>query len=157
MLLAILVGLGSSHGATVRAQAPTAPYGAYLPLVGQQILRSFNTGYVERCDPNNGIMYVNGTTSFQGAPVSGQLVAFSYEPDGPIVATIESGPHAGYPNWDEGFFSHILHEGLPVDTDWYFWIVDGHNQRISVMVYLHTDGWSGEGACQQAVLRFDNR
>jgi hypothetical protein len=155
--IALTAAMTIGQGAALQAQATVDPYGTYLPLVGADIRRSFNTGYVERCVPNNGIMYVNGTTAYQGAPVSGQMVAFSYEPDGPIVAKVQSGPHPGYPNWDEGFFSHILGIGLPVEVDWHFWIVDGHDQRISVIVYLHTDGWQGVDACQQAVIRFDNR
>lgn len=133
----------------------------FLPLVRQNSpplpTYEFNVGVVERCDPNAGITYVNGTTAKDGVPVNGALVAFSYAPDGPIVAKIESGPHPGYPNWSPGFFSHILGTGGPREGDWYFWVVDDQEQRISVLIYLHTDGQAGEGKCQQGVLRFDQQ
>lgn len=117
----------------------------------------FNVGIVERCDPNAGVTYVNGTTAKDGVAVNGAFVAFSYAPDGPIVAKIASGPHAGYPNWPSGFFSHILGVGGPRQGDWYFWVVDAQDQRISVIIFLHTDGQAGEGKCQQGVLRFDHQ
>lgn len=144
------------------AQAQTVPNAQlFLPLVLQhnplQSDYEFNVGLVERCDPNAGITYVNGTTAKAGVAVNGAFVAFSYAPDGPIVAKIESGPHPGYPNWPNGFFSHILGAGGPRAGDWYFWIVDAQERRSSVIIYLHTDGQAGEGKCQQGVLRFDRQ
>ena len=167
----LLIGLGlfgcflanwcSAQTATV-AQAQTIPaVQLFLPVVLQTSPPvpdyAFNVGLVERCDPNAGITYVNGTTAQEGAPVNGAMVAFSYAPDGPIVAKIESGPHPGYPNRPPGFFSHILGVGGPRAGDWYFWIVDEQEQRISVLIYLQTDGQAGEGQCQQGLLRFDQQ
>ena len=133
----------------------------FLPLVLQDSPPppeyEFNVGVVERCEPNAGITYVNGTTARDGVAVNGAFVAFSYAPDGPIVAKITSGPHPGYPNWPRGFFSHILGVGGPREGDWYFWIVDAQEQRISVIIFLHTDGQAGAGKCQQGVLRFDHQ
>jgi hypothetical protein len=117
----------------------------------------FNVGEVVSCEPNAGVTYVNGTTRQQGEPVSGYLVAFSYAPDGPIVAQIQSGPHEGYPGWRQGFYSHILQADGPREGDWYFWIVDAFGQRISVSVFLHTDGQADSGSCQQAVIDFDSQ
>ena len=156
-----LANCWTGQNATV-AQAQTIPaVQLFLPVVLQTSPPvpdyAFNVGLVERCDPNAGITYVNGTTAQDGAPVNGALVAFSYAPDGPIVAKIESGPHPGYPNWAPGFFSHILGVGGPRAGDWYFWIVDEQEQRISVLIYLHTDGQAGEGQCQQGLLRFDHQ
>ncbi len=68
----------------------------------------FNKAILQRCDPNAGVTYVEGTTYRNGQPESGHLVTFSYAPDGPRVATVESGPHLGYPGWRPGFYSHIL-------------------------------------------------
>lgn len=148
-------------GAEYRAHAQTTAneLEVFLPIVSVHLPQviEFNTGYVERCVPNPGVSYVNGTTALGGTPVSGQMVVVSYEPDGPIVAQVESGPHAGYPNWPEGFFSHILSTAGPREADWHFWIVDESNRRISVIVYLHTDDWEGSDACQQAIIRFDHR
>lgn len=167
----LLIGLGLlgcylANGWTAQnamvAQAQTIPaVQLFLPIVLQTSPPvpgyAFNVGLVERCEPNAGITYVNGTTAQDGAPVNGAMVAFSYAPDGPIVAKIESGPHPGYPNWPPGFFSHILGVGGPREGDWYFWIVDEQEQRISVLIYLHTDGQAGEGQCQQGLLRFDQQ
>lgn len=163
ILAGLTIGVsGSAIDALHRAQAQSITendYAAYLPLIAVNIPSEieFNTGYVESCVPNAGVSYVDGTTAKYGALVNGQMVAFSYEPDGPIVAKIESGPHPGYPNWPNGFFSHILSTEGPRDGDWHFWVVNERNERISVMIYLHTDGWQGVDACQQAVIRFDNR
>lgn len=167
--LLIAIGLLSCYlaqGWTVQhamvAHAQTIPAAQlFLPVVLQTSPPvpdyAFNVGLVERCDPNAGITYVNGTTAQDGTPVNGAMVAFSYAPDGPIVAKIASGPHPGYPNWAPGFFSHILGVGGPREGDWYFWIVDEQEQRISVLIYLHTDGQAGEGRCQQGILRFDQQ
>lgn len=117
----------------------------------------FNIAVVQRCDPNGGTTYVNGTTYKGGAPVNGYQVAFSYAPDGPIVAQVPSGPHPGYPNWNPGFYSHILKSDGPREGDWYFWIVDASGNRISEIAHVHTDGVAGDGKCQQAVVDFDSR
>lgn len=153
---------GEGPSAIVRAQTITIPAAQlFLPLVLQNSPPlpdyEFNTGVVEHCDPNAGVTYVNGITAKDGKAVNGAFVAFSYAPDGPIVAKIASGPHPGYPNWSPGFFSHILGVGGPRAGDWYFWVVDEQEQRISVLIYLHTDGQAGEGKCQQGVLRFDHQ
>lgn len=159
---ALAARLGTAPSAIVRAQTITIPSAQlFLPLVLQNSspvpAYEFTVGQVERCEPNAGITYVNGTTAKNGATVNGAMVAFSYAPDGPIVAKIASGPHPGYPNWSPGFFSHILGVGGPRQGDWYFWIVDEQDERISVIIYLHTDGQAGTGKCQQGVLRFDSK
>lgn len=140
-----------------RALGQTVPELLFLPLIAQNAAYEFNVGFVVRCDPNAGITYVNGFTKKGGQPVNGQFVAFSWQADGPIVAKIESGPHTGYPNWPPGFWSHILGTGGPRAGEWYFWIVDEADQRISVIVHLHTDGVAGEGRCQQAMIEFDSQ
>jgi hypothetical protein len=130
----------------------------FLPLISAGPRANwFNVGEVVRCDPNAGVTYVNGTTRQSGQPVSGYMVAFSYDPDGPIVAQIESGPHEGYPNWPAGFYSHILGVDGPREGGWYFWIINDLGQRISVYAFLHTDGHAYPGGCQQAIVDFDYR
>lgn len=116
----------------------------------------FNKAIVQRCDPNQGVTYVQGTTYRNGQPTNGLLVAFSYAQDGPIVATVQSGPHQGYEGWGTGFYSHIIQANGPREGDWYFWIVDGNGQRISKAAHVHTDGSAGDGKCQQAVIDFDS-
>jgi len=116
---------------------------------------TFNKALLQNCAPNAGVTYVNGTVYYKQSPANGYWVAFSYAPDGPIVAKVMTGPHEGYPNWNDGFYSHILKSDGPREGDWYFWIVDETGKRISEIAYVHTDGTAGPGKCQQAVIDFD--
>jgi hypothetical protein len=93
----------------------------------------------------------------EGAPQSGYLVAFSWAPDGDVVAFIQSGPHPGYDNWSPGFYSHILQTGSAREGNWFFWIMDENRTRISNIANVQTDGVAGDGKCQQAVIDFDSR
>jgi len=136
--------------ATPQPAQPTAPPAPPQPQY------EFNKAVVQRCDPNAGVTYVEGTTYKNGQPANGYNVAFSYAPDGPPVATIKSGPHEGYPGWRTGFYSHIIGSTGPREGDWYFWIVDGTGKRISAIAHIHTDGQAGDGKCQQGVIDFDS-
>jgi hypothetical protein len=118
----------------------------------------FNIAVAGRCDPNAGVTYVQGRTYVNGQPQSGDwFVAFSYAPDGPVVARIKAGPHGGYEGWDQGFYSHILQSDGPREGNWWFWVVDPAGNRISEMANVRTDGTPGDGKCQQAVVDFDSR
>ncbi len=68
----------------------------------------FNRAELARCNPNAGITYVQGTVRLGGQAANGFAVAFSYAPDGPIVAEVISGPHTGYEGWNPGYYSHLL-------------------------------------------------
>jgi uncharacterized protein YraI len=116
----------------------------------------FNRAILQRCDPNAGVTYVNGTVYKNGQPVNGYRVAFSYAPDGPVVASIQSGPHDGYPGWNTGFYSHILQIDGPREGNWFFWVIDSSGQRISAIGNVQTHGEAGEGKCQQAIIDFDS-
>ncbi len=108
------------------------------------------------CQPNAGVTYVEGTVYYDGAPANGYRIVFSYEPDGPWATQPQiSGPHAGYPGWDPGYYSHIIQAGTARQGDWWFWIVDDQGDRISAMAFVHTDGAAGPGKCQQAIIDFD--
>ncbi len=115
----------------------------------------FSQARLVRCDPNGGTTYVHGTLRLKGQPVNGYRVVFSYQPDGPIVAGIQSGPHEGYWGWADGYYSHILQAGGPRAGDWWFWVVDDQGQRISALGYVRTDGYVDENSCQQALLDFE--
>lgn len=143
--------------ATATSMATSTPTASETPLPTPPTDVYFNVAVVESCAPNAGVTYVEGTTYVNGTPQSGYLVAFSYAPDGPIVAQILSGPHPGYPYWAPGFYSHILDASGPREGDWYFWIVDNDERRISAIASLHTDGQAGPGQCQQGVIDFDSR
>ena len=125
---------------------PAAPASGHL----------FKRAILSRCDPNGAVTYVHGTVYQNSQPVNGYRVVFSWQPDGAVVAGITSGPHAGYPGWAPGYYSHILQAGGPREGDWWFWIQDEAGKRISEMAHVHTDGVAGEGKCQQAIINFDS-
>ena len=116
----------------------------------------FKRAILSRCDPNGAVTYVYGTVYQNSQPVNGYRVVFSWQPDGAVVAGITSGPHAGYPSWAQGYYSHILEANAPREGDWWFWIQDEAGNRISEMAHVHTDGVAGEGKCQQALINFDS-
>ena len=136
-----------------QAPAPEAP--APAP-VGDSGSYEFNRAILQRCDPNAGVTYVQGTVYKGGQPVNGYNVAFSYAADGPVVASVISGPHEGYTNWNTGYYSHILQSNGPREGNWFFWITDGTGKRISKIANVQTHGEAGEGKCQQATIDFDS-
>ena len=71
------------------------------------------------------------------------------------MATIQSGPHEGYPGGDAGFYSHIISANGPRVGSWYVWVVDSTGQRISEIANWQSTG-PGEG-CNQATVDFDSR
>lgn len=115
----------------------------------------FNIVVVSRCERQPAGNWFEGTTYINGQPQNGYKVAFSYEPDGPIVATMQSGPHEGYPGWKTGYYSHIINATGPQAGNWFVWVVDDTGQRISEIGNFQTTG-PGEG-CNQAVVDFDSR
>lgn len=135
------------------AEQPAEP----APTAAPSKRYEFNIAVLQKCEPNAGVTYVEGTVYKGGQPVSGNMVAFSYAPDGPVVAQIQAGPHPGYPVWRAGFYSHIIQHNGPREGNWFFWIVDGAGNRISEVANVHTDGTAGDGKCQQAVIDFDSR
>ena len=135
---------------------PPPPAATQPPAPPPEPSYQFNKAILQRCDPNEGVTYVEGTTYRSGQPTNGLEVAFSYAVDGPVVATVQSGPHQGYEGWRTGFYSHILSNTGAREGDWYFWIVDDTGRRISKAAHVHTDGSAGDGRCQQAVIDFDS-
>ena len=112
----------------------------------QQFFREHSESWLERFD----YRYVNGQ------PQSGYLVVFSYAPDGPpATPPVQSGPHAGYEGWNQGFFSHIINASSPQAGNWYSWIVDESGNRISEMANWQFDGPGGQ--CNQIKVGFDSR
>jgi hypothetical protein len=134
----------------------------HLPLVQGRTSETateyeFGRALLQRCDPNAGVTYVNGTTYKNGSPVNGYRVTFSYAPDGPPMRdAVISGPHPRYEGWNAGYYSHIIESDGPREGDWYFWIVDGSGNRISAIAHVRTDGTAGDGKCQQAIIDFDS-
>ncbi len=110
----------------------------------------YNRASVAGCDPNADSTRARGTVRLNGQPVDGYRVAFSWEPDGEVVARRLTGEGA-FP----GFFTHILEGGGPREGDWWFWVENSDEERISEMAHFRTDSHSHEGNCQWAVLDFD--
>jgi len=116
----------------------------------------FNIAVVGRCDRQPAGTWFEGKTYKNGQPSNGYNVVFSYAPDGPwVTQPAITGPHEGYPNWDAGYYSHIVSAAGPIAGTWYVWIVDGGGARISEMANFTSTG-PGEG-CNQAIVDFDSR
>lgn len=109
---------------------------------------------VVSCAPQEAGTWFEGKTYVNGQPQSGYRVVFSYAPDGPVVAGIQSGPHEGYTNWDQGYYSHIISSPMdgPKQGTWYIW-VEEDGQRISELGNFNSDGPGGQ--CNQAIVDFD--
>jgi uncharacterized protein YraI len=116
----------------------------------------FNIALVQKCERQPAGNWFDGTVYKNGQPLNGQRVVFSYAPDGPWVTEPQiSGPHAGYLNWNPGYYSHIINASSPKAGTWYVWIVDPGGKRISEIASWQSTG-PGEG-CNQATVDFDSR
>ncbi len=116
----------------------------------------YNKAVLYGCEPNAGITEVHGTVYYNHQPHNGARVVFSTRPDGPwVTEPVISGPHAGYPDWNDGFYSHIIGWNQARGGEWFFWIVDENGKRISVIAQVHTDDVAGPGKCQKWTLDWD--
>lgn len=137
----------------VPAPAPAEPAPTPAPAKSNY---KFNITAVSKCDRQPAGNWFEGKTYIGGAPQSGYKVVFSYAPDAePITAPAISGPHEGYPGWDQGYYSHIIRTTDPIAGSWFVWVVDDAGQRISEIASWTSTG-PGEG-CNQAVVDFDSR
>lgn len=130
---------------------------SYLPILTGH-MRSVSPSEIQaiwqRCDPNQYMTSVQGTT-YQGAlPTSGYKVVVSFDPEGPILVTVQSGPHGGHEDWSDGYYQFILNSSGPFEGVWFLWIVDRDGNRISESIPVHTDANFSVGMCQQAVVDF---
>ena len=111
---------------------------------------------VQKCERQPAGNWFDGTVYKNGQPLNGASVVFSYAPDGPWASQPQiSGPHDGYPGWNAGYYSHIIHASGPEAGSWYVWLVDSNGARISEMASWQSTG-PGEG-CNQATVNFDSR
>ncbi len=119
--------------------------------ISVQELRDYNSlanrAELVRCDPNGINTQVHGTVRRNGVPVDDYRVVFSWQPDGEVVARRNSG--------GGGQFTHILHGAGPREGNWWFWIENEDEQRISEMGHVRTDESPDTGNCQWAVIDFD--
>ena len=106
-----------------------------------------NRAELVHCDPNGINTQVRGTVRRNGQAVNGYRVAFSWQPDGEVVARRTSG--------EGGLYTHILHGAGPREGSWWFWIENEDEQRISEMGFVRTDKDPHAGKCQWAVIDFD--
>lgn len=116
----------------------------------------FNNVSVYNCQPQRGGTWVHGRVRLNGSPVDGVNAVFSYEPDGPPIASVPVGPHFGYLGWSTGEYGHIIDAEGPREGDWYFWLTDESLRRISEIAYWHSDGPDVEGGCSQVRIDFDS-
>ncbi len=137
---------------------PPTPTPTYTPTPRPTPTPSYtyNKKVLYGCEPNAGITEVHGTVYFNHTPHNGARVVFSNKPDGQwITQPVITGPHTGYSDWSDGFYSHILGWNQARGGEWYFWIVDGSGRRISVIAHVHTDSVAGPGKCQKWTLDWD--
>jgi hypothetical protein len=145
-----------------QVEAGSTHWQTFLPVTLRQVQSTprykFNIVLVSHCERQPAGNWFEGTTSVNGVPESGYKVVFSYAPDAPpITQPAISGPHQGYPGWKPGYYSHIINAPSkgPKAGDWYVWIIDDADQRISEIGHWQSTG-PGEG-CNQAVVDFDSR
>ncbi len=106
-----------------------------------------NRAQLVRCDANAASTRAVGTVRLNGHPVDGYKVAFSWQPDGEVVARKSSS--------EGGHFTHILKASGTREGSWWFWVENGDGHRISEMAYVHTQDDFHPASCQQAVINFD--
>lgn len=106
-----------------------------------------NRAELLRCDSNAGSTRALGTVRLNGRPANGYRVAFSWQPDGEVVARKVSA--------EGGHYTHILQASGPREGNWWFWVENKDGHRISEMAYVHTHKDPRSGNCQQAVIDFD--
>jgi hypothetical protein len=122
--------------------SPTLP--AYL----------FSSSSVPECRPQAGGAWFSGMLTLQGVPANGYRIVYSDTPDGvPITDPVISGPHAGYPGWSPGYYSHIISVSQAIVGDWYVWIVNESGARISVIAHWHSSGPAFD-QCSDATVNF---
>jgi hypothetical protein len=114
------------------------------------------TGYkvvasVHSYEPQESGNFYRGKVTLDGLPLNGARVVYSWQPDGEwATQPVITGPHTGYPGWQDGYYSHVVRTGAPVKADWYTWLVNESGERISPIAELHFDG--PHGSANQAVV-----
>lgn len=106
-----------------------------------------NKAQLVSCDPNGINTQVRGIVRHNGSPADGYRVAFSWQPDGEVVARRTTG--------GGGHYTHILSAAGPREGNWWFWIENEDEHRISEMGHVQTDSGVQAGSCQWAVINFD--
>ncbi len=108
---------------------------------------AFSRAVVESCAPNDGGTRIEGVVYQNGQPANGYRVVFSWQPDGEWSTS----PTASGPN-PPGAYTHIISSGFATAGDWWVWIVDEDDTRISPMASFHSDGPGG--SCNVATINF---
>jgi hypothetical protein len=158
----VTIATAAQPAGALRGQVETSSthWQTFLPVTLRQVQSTprykFNIVVVSHCERQPAGNWFEGTTSVNSVPESGYKVVFSYAPDAlPVTQPAISGPHQDYPGWKPGYYSHIIRASNPIQGDWYVWIIDDANQRISEIGHWQSTG-PGEG-CNQAVVDFDSR
>ena len=138
-------------GGASASPTPT-PTPSPSPTPSAHLFSSFS---VPACRPQAGGTWFSGVLTLEGAPANGYRVVYSATPDGvPITDPVISGPHAGYPGWNPGYYSHIISVNQAIVGDWYVWIVNEDGARISVIAHWHSSGPTFS-QCSDATVNFD--
>ena len=138
---------------TVRPGETLASIAARYGISVQELRESnnlFNRAELVSCGPNADSTRVEGTVRLNGQPANGHRVVFSWQPDGEVVGRVTSGEESL-----PGHYTHILQASGPREGNWWFWIEDTGENRISEMAFVRTDLLPHTGNCQRAVIDFD--
>ena len=98
--------------------------------------------------------WFEGTVYVNGQPANGYKVVFkSYlvPGDQPATNPAVSGPHDGYTDWPNGYYSHIVNDHFE-KKHLEIWIINDAGQAISDRVRWNSDG--ADGPCNKAVIDF---
>lgn len=131
VILVSIVGILTQDGGTI-----------FLPVVASQ--PDMNTegsllkGYVKECAPSSSSTLISLDQSSKGQGV----LVLSRASDGTPIFRSRLDVLA------------LSIEG-PLVGDWWAWLVDSENQRLSESVFVHTDSEAGLGRCQHAILVFN--
>lgn len=106
------------------------------------------------CNGDRNMTWFEGMVYINGQPANGYKVVFkSYlvSGDQPATDPAISGPHAGYTDWPNGYYAHIVNDHFE-KKHLEIWIIDNAGRAISDRVRWNSDG--ADGPCNKAVVNF---
>lgn len=142
-------GAGCDIGAVESAQA-TVPLtrSLYLPLVSRDAFFA-RTGVVCYSYSYTQIYALLAVDDILQASWN-YKVMYSDSPGGPVLGELNR-------NSASWVYSIDFNRDDSTEGDWYLWVTNREEKRISSVVHIHTDGEKGNGTCQSATAIFLSR
>ncbi|MBX3013599.1 MAG: hypothetical protein KF832_18910 [Caldilineaceae bacterium] len=106
------------------------------------------------CTGERNMTWFEGTVYVNSQPANGYQVVFkSYlvPGDEPVTAPAVTGPHDGYTNWPNGYYSHIVNDYF-AKKHLEIWVINNARQALSDRVRWNSDG--PDGPCNKAIIDF---